>query len=320
MLRSIITALSLSVALATAPALAAWPDKPIRFIVPYTPGGATDLTARILAAHIGPTLGTTVVVENRAGASGNIGMEAAARSPADGYTLVMASAGQTIAASVFSKLSYDLQRDFVPVALAVRNQRMLVGRNGLPYSNVRELVDYAKAHPGRVTYASFGAGSSGHLAGELFALQAGIRLTFVQYKGNAEAVNDVVGGTVDVLFSELSSVLQYVQAGKLKAYAMGSDKRYAGAPGVPTVAESGLTGVEVSGWLGVMAPAGTPTETVRALNAAIVKALGDPEVNLKFAGMGAESVVTTPESFGEFIAQDLAKWARVVSAAKVRAD
>ena len=296
---------------------AAWPDRPIRFIVPYTPGGATDVTARVLAQQIGQTLGTSVVVENRGGASGNIGMELAARAPADGYTIVMASAGQTIAASYFTKLNYSLKKDFVPVALAVRNQRMLVGRLGLPYNNVAELVAWGKRNPGQITYASFGRGSSGHLAGELFAQRAGIKFIDIPFKGNADGVNELLAGRVDVMFSELSSVIQHVQSGKLKAYAVGSEARYEGTPNVPTVSEGGLAGVEVSGWLGVMAPAGTPPDVVKKLNEAIVAALRLPAVKARFADMGAESVITTSESFSKFIDVDLEKWEKVMKAGNI---
>ena len=296
---------------------AAWPDRPIRFIVPYTPGGATDVTARVLAQQIGQTLGTSVIVENRGGASGNIGMELAARAPADGYTIVMASAGQTIAASYFTKLNYSLKKDFVPVALAVRNQRMLVGRLGLPYNNVAELVAWGKRNPGQITYASFGRGSSGHLAGELFAQRAGIKFIDIPFKGNADGVNELLAGRVDVMFSELSSVIQHVQSGKLKAYAVGSEARYEGTPNVPTVSEGGLAGVEVSGWLGVMAPAGTPPDIVKKLNEAIVAALRLPAVKARFADMGAESIITTPESFSKFIDVDLEKWEKVMKAGNI---
>lgn len=298
-------------------ATAAGIDKPVRFIVPYTAGGATDIAARTLANHMAKRLGQSVVVENRPGASGNIGMAAAARSPADGSTIVMASAGQTIAASYFQELNYDLKADFAPVAKAVENQRMLVGREDAPFSNLEELIVYAKSNPGKLSYATFGAGSSAHLAAELFAQQAGVEMLHVPYKGNSDAVNALLGGQVDVMFSELSSVIAQVNAGKLKAYGIGSKKRFSGVPEIPTIDESGLPGFEVSGWLGVLAPKGTPAEVVQELNAAIVETLQLPEVREQMTQIGAEITTGPPASFNEFIEQDVAKWEKVLRAANL---
>jgi tripartite-type tricarboxylate transporter receptor subunit TctC len=301
-------------------AQAAYPDKPIRIIVPYTAGGATDIVARTLATSMSQTLNATVVVENKAGASGNIGMEAAANAQNDGYTLVMASAGQTIAASYFPKLRYDLRKDFTPVALAVLNQRMLVARKDAPFSTVAELIAYAKKHPGNVSYASFGAGSSAHMAGELFQQHAGVKMLHVPFRGNADAVTALMGEQVDVLFSEISSVVQPVQEKRLKGLGVASKARFAGAASVPTVSEAGLSGFEASGWLGVLAPAGTPEPVVNALNSAIQKALADPAIQAKFEGIGAEPMPGTHRDFARFLAADLDKWKKVVRTAGISAE
>lgn len=292
-------------------------DRPIRFVVPYTAGGATDVAARTLAAHMSRRLGRPVVVDNRPGASGNIGMEYVARAPADGTHIVMASAGQTIAASYFKNLKYNLRTDFVPVAMAVKNQRMLVGRADAPFNTLKELIAYAKTNPGKVTYASFGGGSSAHLAAELFRQQAGIEMLHVPYKGNADAVNALLGGQVDVMFSELSSVISLVNAGQLKAFGVGSRTRFPGTPDVPTIDEAGLPGFEASGWLGVLAPKGTPPELVKQMNGAIVEALSLADVQEKMAKIGAEIVTGSPESFGRFIEDDLIKWEKVMRAANL---
>jgi len=298
-------------------AVAAQIDKPIRFIVPYTAGGATDIAARTLASYMTKSLKQSVIVENRPGASGNIGMGIAARSPADGSTIVMASAGQTIAASYFKQLSYDLRTDFVPVAKVVENQRMLVGRADAPFNTLAELISYAKANPGKVTFASFGAGSSAHMAAELFCQEAHIKMLHVPYKGNADAVNALLGGQVDVMFSELSSVISQVNAGKLKAYGVASKTRFSGEPDIPTIDEAGLPGFEVSGWLGVLAPRDTPPDVVKELNAAIVDALHVPEVRERMTQIGADVTTGTPQSFGEFMDKDLARWEQVLRRANL---
>lgn len=296
-------------------AWAAWPEKRIVFIVPYSAGGGADIVARLIAHNLAPLLGQPVVVENRAGASGNIGMEAAARAPADGYTIVLGSSGQSAAASYFKKLQYDMLRDFVPVSLSVYNSRLLVGRLGLPYDNVAGLIAYAKKNPGKVTFASWGSGSGAHLAGELFKQMAGVDMLHVPYKGNSDAVSDLMGGQVDIMFSEYGTVLEQVKAGKLKAFGVPSEKRFPGLD-VPTISESGLPGFEYSGWLGILAPVGTPPAVAKTISDAVDKVVNLPQVREQLAKIGAGPIGGyTPDRFRSFLQADISKWQTVMQKA-----
>jgi tripartite-type tricarboxylate transporter receptor subunit TctC len=297
-----------------------FPNKPVRIIVPYPPGGGTDVVARTVAPKMQEALGQPVVVENRAGAGGNIGTEVVAKSPADGYTLLVASASTAINQTLTKNLSWDAVRDFSPVVLLVLNQSLLVVHPSVPASSVRELIALARAKPGSVTYASYGNGSSAHLIGELFKMMAGVDLLHVPYKGAAPAVNDLLGGQVNMLFSDVAAILPHVKSGKVRALGIGSEKRFAGLPEVPTIAEAGVPGFVGGGFLGLVAPAGTPREVVAALNAAALKSLAAPEVIERLNALASPPQGGTPEAFGALLRAEVDKWAKVIRAGNVKAD
>ncbi|MEO8143494.1 MAG: tripartite tricarboxylate transporter substrate binding protein [Betaproteobacteria bacterium] len=298
----------------------AFPSKPIRIVVPFPPGGGTDVVARTVAPKMQELLGQPIVIENRAGAGGNIGTEFVAKSPADGYTLLVASAATAINTTLAKNLSWDLAKDFSPVVLLVLNQSLLVAHPSVPVSNVRELVALAKAKPGQVSYASYGNGSSAHLIGELFKMMAGVDLLHIPYKGAAPAVNDLLGGQVNVIFADVAAILPHVKAGRVKALGIGSVRRFDGLPDVPTIAEAGVPGFEGGGFLGLVAPAGTPRGVVNALNAAAVKSLAAPEVNERLNALASPPVGESPEYFGRHLRAEIDKWARVIRAGNIKPD
>jgi tripartite-type tricarboxylate transporter receptor subunit TctC len=261
-----------------------------------------------------------VLIENRAGAGGNIGTEYVAKSPADGYTLLVASAATAINHTLAKNPGWDLNKDFAPVVLLVLNQSLLVAHPSVPVSNVRELIALAKAKPGQVTFASYGTGSSAHLIGELFKMMAGVDLLHVPYKGAAPAVNDVLGGQVNVLFADVAAILPQVKSGKVKALGIGSARRFSGLPDVPTIAESGVPGFEGGGFLGLVAPAGTPRDAIAALNAAALKSLAMPDVNERLNALASPPVGESPEYFAKFLRGEIDKWARVIRAGHITAD
>jgi tripartite-type tricarboxylate transporter receptor subunit TctC len=297
-----------------------FPTKPVRIVVPFPPGGGTDVVARTVAPKMQELLGQPVLIENRAGAGGNIGTEYVAKSPADGYTLLVASAATAINHTLAKNPGWDLNKDFAPVVLLVLNQSLLVAHPSVPVSNVRELIALAKAKPGQVTFASYGTGSSAHLIGELFKMMAGVDLLHVPYKGAAPAVNDVLGGQVNVLFADVAAILPQVKSGKVKALGIGSAHRFSGLPDVPTIAESGVPGFEGGGFLGLVAPAGTPRDAIAALNAAALKSLAMPDVNERLNALASPPVGESPEYFGKFLRGEIDKWARVIRAGHITAD
>ena len=297
-----------------------FPTKPVHIVVPFPPGGGTDVVARAVAPRMQELLGQPIVVENRAGAGGNIGTEFVAKSPADGYTLLVASAATAINTTLAKNLSWDLARDFSPVVLLVLNQSLLAAHPSVPVSSVLELIALAKAKPGQVSYASYGNGSSAHLIGELFKMTAGVDLLHIPYKGAAPAVNDLLGGQVNVIFADVAAILPHVKGGRVKALGIGSARRFDGLPGVPTIAESGVPGFEAGGFLGLVAPAGTPREAVNALNAAALKTLAAPEVNERLNALASPPVGESPEYFGRHIRAEIDKWARVIRAGNIRPD
>jgi tripartite-type tricarboxylate transporter receptor subunit TctC len=297
-----------------------FPTKPVRIVVPFPPGGGTDVVARTVAPKMQELLGQPVLIENRAGAGGNIGTEYVAKSPADGYTLLVASAATAINHTLAKNPGWDLNKDFAPVVLLVLNQSLLVAHPSVPVSNVRELIALAKAKPGQVTFASYGTGSSAHLIGELFKMMAGVDLLHVPYKGAAPAVNDVLGGQVNVLFADVAAILPQVKSGKVKALGIGSARRFSGLPDVPTIAESGVPGFEGGGFLGLVAPAGTPRDAIAALNAAALKSLAMPDVNERLNALASPPVGESPEYFGKFLRGEIDKWARVIRAGHITAD
>jgi len=297
-----------------------YPAKPVRVIVPFPPGGGTDIVARTVTPKMAEILGQPFVIENRAGAGGNIGTDAVAKSPADGYTLLVASASTAINTTLVPNLSWAFPRDFAPVVLMVVNNHLLAAHPSVPANNVRELLALAKAKPGQVTYASYGSGSSAHLTGELFKLMAGVELLHVPYKGAAPAVNDLLGGQVNIIFADVAAMLSHLKSGKLKALGIGAAKRFEGLPEVPTIAESGVPGFEAGGFLGLVAPAGTPPAVIQALNAAAQKSLALPEVRDRLLGFASPPVGGTPEQFAAHIKREIDKWARVIRAANIKAE
>ncbi len=298
-----------------------YPVRPVRFIVPFAPGGSTDTLARTLAQRLSDALGQQVVVDNRAGGNGNIGTEIVARALPDGHTIVLGYiANLGIGPSLYAKLPFDPVKDFAPVTLLAVAPNILVAHPSVPVKNVRELVAYAKANPQKVNYASAAVASLGHLAGELLNSSAGIQMQHVPYKGSGQAVIDLLAGQVQIMFSGMSSVMPHIKANKLRPLAVTGAQRSPAVPEVPTIAEAGYPGFEASAWYGVLAPAGTPKPVVMRLNAEILRALKLPEVKERLENVGFEIVGGTPEAFGAYIKSEIAKWAKVVKASGVKAE
>jgi tripartite-type tricarboxylate transporter receptor subunit TctC len=295
-----------------------FPSKPIKVVVPFPPGGGTDIVARTVTPKMAEILGQPFIIENRAGAGGNIGTEVVAKSPADGYTLLVASASTAINTTLFPNLSWDLQRDFAPVVLMVVNNHLLAAHPSVPANNVQELLALARAKPGAITYASYGPGSSAHLTAELFKLLAHVDLLHVPYKGAAPAVNDLLGGQVNIMFADVAALLPHIKSGKLKALGIASAKRFEGLPDVPTIAESGVPGFEAGGFLGLIAPAGTPAAVITALNAAGQKSLAMPDVQERLMALASPPVGGTPGQFGQYLKHEIDKWAGVIRAAHIK--
>lgn len=298
---------------AGAAAAQGFPNRPIRLISPYPPGGANDLLARIIAPRLGESLGQQVVVENRAGATGNIGAELVARAPADGHTLLMGQAGNlTINISLMAKMPFDPVRDFAPITLVAATPNVLVVHPSLPVRTVKDLIALSKASPGQINYATSGIGSPGHLAAELLNKSAGIQLVHIPYKGAAPALMDVVAGNAHLYFTSAMSAQPFVPAGRLRMVAVASAKRSPSLPNVPTVAEAGFPDFDVSSWWGVVAPAGTPREVITRLHGEILRVIGLPETRTKIGEQGADIVTSTPEQFAAYIRGETAKWARLI--------
>jgi tripartite-type tricarboxylate transporter receptor subunit TctC len=320
-LRASVATLLLAGTLATGAWAQTWPTKPVRIIIPFPAGGTTDILARVAAQKLTESLGQQVVPDNRPGAAGNIGTELVAKAPPDGYTLLTAPGSTlTIHPSLYAKLGFDPLKDFAPVTILAAVPNLLVVHPSLPARNVKELIALAKAKPGQLNYASTGAGQSTHLSMELFKTMGGVKITHVPYKGSAPAVTDLLGGHVSLMFDNMPSALPHVKAGKLRALAVSSLKRSPTAPEIPSVAESGLPGFEVSVWFAVLAPAATPKPILDRLNQVLVKALQAPDVRERLASQGAEPIGNTPEQFTQQMKRDLAKWAKVVKDADIRLD
>jgi len=298
----------------------AYPEKPIRLVVPLVAGGPTDMLARLIAQPLSGRLGQQVVVDNRPGAGGNIGAEMVAKAPADGYTLFMGTSGPlSINVSLYQHIGYDPLRDFAPVILAATAPFVIVANTALPANNVKELIALAKAKPGQLNFGSV-PGNASHLATELFKMMAGIDMVLVPYKGAAPATTDTIAGQIQLSFASTPGSVSFVKSGKLKAIAVTSVKRIGPLPETPTVAESGLPGYEASVWYGVAAPARTPTEIVARLNAEIVKVLADRGQHDKIVTADFEPTSSSPAEFAKFIRSEHAKWAKVVKASGARAD
>ncbi len=314
----------IAVAAALAPSLAAaqaWPSKPVRFIVPYPPGGTSDILARTLGQKLGEALGQTILVENKPGANGNVGAEFVAKSPPDGYTFLLADIGAiAISPSVYPTLGYDPVKDFAPVTMVAYSPHILAVNPQVAANSVAELVALAKAKPGKLNYAASSTGSAPHLAGVEFAARAGINWAYIPYKGGAQAITDVVGGQADVLFNGMLATYPQVKAGKLRILAISSAKRVAAIPDVPTVAESGFPGFETGSWQGILAPPGTSREVVARLGGEVTKILQSADMKERLAAQGAEVYVMPPDEFAAFIRREKDRWAKVVKDAGVKAD
>jgi len=297
-----------------------YPAKPMRIIVPFPAGGIADLYARLIGAQVSERWKQPVVVENRTGAGGNIGADAVAKSAPDGYSLVMGSIGtHAVNVSLFANMPYEPVRDFAPIALVLEAEGLLVVHPSVPAQSVLDLIAYARAHPGKLTFASAGIGTASHLAGELFKSMAHVDMTHVPYKGNVPAITDLLGGQTSLLFATMPTVLPHAKAGKLRALATIGEQRSAAAPELPTVAES-LPGFAVDNWIGLFAPAGTPAAIVGQWNGEVNRIMQSAELKPRLLAEGARFTPTTPDQFGEFVKSEIAKWAPVVKASGARAD
>ena len=300
---------------------ASFPNRPVKIIVAFPAGGGTDIAARILAPKLGERLGQQVVIENRGGASGVIGTELAARAAPDGYTLFMGTLGNfSVNQHLIAKLAVDPVKDFAPITKVVDVHFVLLAHPSLPANNVRELLALAKAKPGQLTHSSSGAGGAPHLGAELFKRMGGVDMTHIPYKGSAPSMQDVMGGQVSITFDSLLQALPFIRDGRLKALAVLGPVRSPQLPDVPTVAESGLPGYDLTNWFGLAAPAGTPKEIINKIYTDAVAVLQGQEVRERFSAMAATAAGTTPEQFGTLIREDSAKWARLIKEAGIKAD
>ncbi len=322
------TLLTLAMGAATVPVFAqgAWPAKPVRIVVPFAPGGTTDILARAVAPELSKAFGQTFVVENRAGAAGNLGADIVAKSPADGYTLLMGTVGtHGINKSLYSKLPYDPQKDFAPITLVAGVPNVMVMNTEtaktLGINSVPDFIRYARSHPGKLNMASSGSGTSIHLAGELFKSMTGVFMTHIPYTGSGPALLGLLSGQVDVMFDNLPSALPHVKGGKLKAFAVTSAQRSGAMPELPTIEEAGqLKGFEASSWFGLLAPAGTPADVVSRLQQETSKALNSPAIKEKLLAQGAIPSGNTPAEFTGLIDAEIRKWAPVVKASGAKVD
>jgi tripartite-type tricarboxylate transporter receptor subunit TctC len=297
-----------------------YPNRAVRLVVPYVPGGGTDFTARVIAPKLSEALGQQVVVENRPGGGTNIGSDLVARAAPDGYTLLMAGAANAINMSLYDKPPYDTLRDFAPVSLSVKGANVLLVHPSLPVKSLKELLALARAQPGKLNYASSGIGSANHMAGELLKLVAKVNITHVPYKGNAPALTDLIGGHVEILISGVPAVIGQIKNGRVRAIAIASLKRFPALPETPTIDESGLRGFEATTWFGVMAPVKTPREIVNRLNTDLARIVAAPDVRERFIGDGVEPVGGSTELFAAFVREEIDKYAKVVKAAAIKAE
>src|SRR6202171_2150831 len=293
----------------------AWPVKPMRIIVPYPAGGTSDILARTLGQKLSEMWGQAIIVENKPGANGNVGADFIVKAPPDGYTLLLCDVGAlAISPSVYTSLGFDPNKDFAPVTMVAYSPHILAVNPEVPVKSVKELIDLAKAKPGKLNYAASSVASAPHLAGVDFASRVGITGADIPYKGGAQAITDVIGGQADVLFNGMLATYPHVKSGKLRILAVSSANRMSAIPDVPTVAESGVPGFETGSWQGVLAPAGTPREVVARINADFIRVLSIPEIREKLEAQGAEVRTNTPEAFAAFQRDETARWAKVVSA------
>jgi len=296
-----------------------WPSRPLRMILPFPPGGGTDILGRLIAERLAAGLGQPVVTENRGGAGGNVGAEAAARSAPDGYTIVLVAPSLAISPTLYSKLNYDPVKDLAPVSLVATVPNVMVTQPSLP-GDLKAFIAAVKARPGALNFGSGGAGTSNHLAGELFNLVAGTKLVHIPYKGVNLAMQDVLSGNVHLVFIGIPAAAPHIKAGKLRALALVAPQRSGALPEVPTVAEAGLPDFEVTTWYGILAPAGTPRGIINRLNAELVKVMHAPELKEKLAATGTEPLTSTPDEFAVYIRKEITKWGDVIRKAGVKAD
>jgi tripartite-type tricarboxylate transporter receptor subunit TctC len=319
MIRTVLLAAALALGAGVPAAAQDWPAKPVRIVVPFSPGGVADNSARVIAEKLGARLGAQVLVENRAGASGNIGTEAVAKSAPDGYTLLLGFDGtMVINPHVFAKLGFDTLRDFAPVTKLGDATLILVAHPSVPVGNLPELIDYSKRQPGGVAYGTSGTGGTPHLAAELLKQRSGANLVHVPYKGGGQAIGDVVGGQIPLVYTAIATAQQYVKAGRLKGIAVSSEKRSGALPEVQTFIEGGQPGFVVASWTGIFAPAKTPRPIVERLQREIASVLADPEVRTRYDSLGIDPVGNTPEAFAAQVRDDLARWEKVVRQANIR--
>jgi len=297
-----------------------YPTRPVRLIVPTSPGGGTDISARIIAPKLAEYLGQQVVVDNRAGGNTIIGNELVARAAPDGYTLLMGISSLAILPHIHTKLPYDAGKDYAPVSQVVLMPNLLVLHPSLPARSVQELIAFAGARAGQLNYGAGGLGTNPHLATELFLSMAGLKMVYVPYKGQGPTLIDLLAGHVSLMMASMQSVLSHVKSGRLRAIGVTSLKRATIAPDIPTIAESGVPGYEVVQWFGVLAPANTPRDIIAKLHAGVVRAVQDPAIRERFIGDGAETVGSTPEEFAAVIRADLGKWSKVIKEAGIKAE
>ena len=298
----------------------AYPTKYVKFVVTYPPGGSSDVMARIVGHQLTEYWGQQVIVESKPGADGAIGMEYAARQPADGYTFVLGNFGPVVAKPLLSKVSYDWRKDFAPVSRITISANILVVPVAMPVKSVKELVALAKRRPGELTYATSGPGSMSHFAGEMFKRLAGVNMITVPYKGNALSIADVMGGHIAAMFSDALPAMQNMKSGKLRALAVTSEKRWPYTPELPTLAEEGIKGFAAVNWWGILVPAGVPRPIIDKLNGGIVKAVATPSVKARLGDLGVDTISSTPEEFGTFMANEAARWGKLVQEAKLRVE
>jgi tripartite-type tricarboxylate transporter receptor subunit TctC len=296
-----------------------WPSKPIRMILPFPPGGGTDILGRLIADRLAANLGQPVVTENRGGAGGNVGAEAAARSAPDGYTIVLVAPSLAISPTLYSKLNYDPVKDLAPISLVATVPNVMITQPSLP-GDLKEFIALAKAKPGALNFGSGGAGTSNHLAGELFNLVAGTKLVHIPYKGVNLAMQDVLSGNVHLVFIGIPAAAPHIKAGRLRALAVVAPHRSPALPEVPTAAEAGLPDFEVTTWYGILAPAGTPRNVITRVNGELVKIMHAPELKEKLAATGTDPLTSTPEEFAAYIKREITKWGEVIRKAGIKAD
>jgi tripartite-type tricarboxylate transporter receptor subunit TctC len=313
------TALALTLGGAAA-AADSYPTKPIRLIAPSSPGSGVDIVARFFGQKLSENLKQQVVVDNRAGAGANLGAEIAAHAPRDGYTLFVGTPAHAINPALYTKLTYDIVKDFAPISMLTTGQYVLVVNPSVPAKSVQELIAMAKARPGTINFASAGNGNATHLAGELFKSLAKVDIVHVPYKGTGPALTDLIGGQVQIMFSNLTAAIPQMKTGKLRALAVTDTKRSPTVPDLPTMQEAGVPGYSVSSWYALFAPAGTPADILKRLNAETVKAMSAPDMKDRLAGEGAEPTTSTPAQLTAFLKEEIAKWGKVIKAAGIKAE